>query len=171
MEKIFLTLIVFLLPNLVFSFSCLPKSTPVWNELSTGVSWAKYDLAFTPYNKDARRWGTDLSRSVTVRAVKIDLVKNKLRFLSPENLINCNPIQDRYIKNVILDSELEIVAAINASFFVMPDGHILGLALDEKKIWSDDLSSQTISSSGVFGILNGEYFFETTENMRFLRFF
>ena len=51
-----------------------------------------------------------------------------------------------------------------ASFFVMPSGNILGMALDENKIWSDDLSNQTISSSGVFGIENGVPFLDTRDS-------
>ncbi len=147
-----------------WAFDCDPKDTLSWREISDGVTWSKFDLAYTPYNKEARTWNSDKTRSVTVRALKIDLSKNKLRFLSPEHNVSCNPTTDRYITNVVNDSGAPVIAAINASFFIMPAGKILGIALDEEKIWSDDIASQAISSSGVFGILNGQYFLEKKDD-------
>jgi exopolysaccharide biosynthesis protein len=159
-------LIIFGLLNLAIAsdFDCVPKQEIKWQKLSEGVEWTKYDLAFTPYLKDNHAWETSASRSVTVRAFKIDITKNKLLFHSPDKELACNPATDRYIHKMIIDDGSEIIGAINASFFVMPSGNILGMALDENKIWSDDLSNQTISSSGVFGIENGVPFLETRDS-------
>jgi exopolysaccharide biosynthesis protein len=164
MTKLQALMVSILLPAFGYAFECEPKNGIGWNKLSDGVSWTKYDLAFTPYLKNQRSWSAEKSRSVTVRALKIDLTKNKLRFLSPEHNVSCNPATERYISNVIKDSGAPVVAAINASFFVMPAGKILGMALDEKTLWSDDIASQTMSSSGIFGILNGQYFLESKDN-------
>lgn len=135
-----------------FAFECSPQSPINWNELSEGVSWTKYDLKYTPYNKEERSWGHLLSRSVTVRAFKIDLSKNKLLFQSTQNDLDCNPKTDRYIELIIAQSNETVIGAINCNFFVMPSGGIEGIAIDENKIWSTNLSSQKISSSGVFYI-------------------
>lgn len=136
-------------------FNCSPSQQVRWETLSEGVEWTKFDLAYTPYNKEERRWSSSLSRSVTIRAFKINLKRNKLLFHSPQKDLACEPRSDRYIHKMINDHGGEIIGAINASFFVMPSGNILGMALDENKIWSDDLSTQTISSSGVFAIEEG----------------
>lgn len=158
------TLIVsFLFITSAHAFDCLPKTTVQWETVSSGVEFAKYDLKFTPYNKDAQTWGKELSRSVTIRAVRVDLSKNKLKFLSPDHDVSCNPFSERYIHNVIEDSKEKVIAAVNASFFVMPAGHILGMALDEDKIWSDDIAALSISSAGIFGLKNGDYFLETKD--------
>lgn len=146
-----------------WGFDCAPVTSPIWQEVSEGVSWTKFNLAFTPYNKSDRVWQSSMSRSVTVRALKIDLSKNKLRFLSPEHHVSCNPASERYIANIINESKAPVIAAINANFFTMPAGKILGLAIDDQTIWSDNIASQSISSSGVFGILNSEYFLETKD--------
>lgn len=161
-NMLLLVLVLFSLPS--WAFECEPKDALTWREISPGVNWTKFDLAYTPYNKEARTWSEVKNRSVTVRALKIDLSKNKLRFLSPEHNVSCIPATERYITNVVKDSGVPVIAAINASFFVMPAGKILGMALDEEKIWSDDIASQTISSSGIFGILNGQYFLEKKDD-------
>lgn len=146
-----------------WGFDCAPVTAPIWQEVSEGVSWTKFNLAFTPYNKGDRVWQSSMSRSVTVRALKIDLSKNKLRFLSPEQHVSCNSASERYIAKIINESKAPVIAAINANFFTMPAGKILGLAMDDQTIWSNDIASQSISSSGIFGILNSEYFLETKD--------
>ncbi len=135
-----------------FAFDCSPQSPINWNELSEGVSWTKYDLKYTPYNKEEHRWENLQSRSVTVRAFKIDLTKNKLLFQSTLNDLDCNPKTDRYIERIIGQAHEPVIGAINCNFFVMPSGGIEGIAFDENKIWSTNLSSQKISSSGIFYI-------------------
>ena len=136
-------------------FDCAPVQEIKWEKLSNGVEWTKYDLAFTPYLKDTQVWQEKKSRSVTVRAFKINTTKNKLLFHSPKKDLACDPSSEKYIRKMILDHGGPIIGAINASFFVMPSGNILGMALDENKIWSSDMTTQTISSSGVFSIENG----------------
>lgn len=153
-----------LVQSQTWAFHCEPVTVPLWQKVSEGFSWAKFDVAFTPYNKDSQKWADTLSRSVTVRVMKIDLSKNKLLFLSPEHEISCDPNKQRYIKNVITDSKAAVLGAVNASFFIMPKGKILGMAVDEKTIWSTDIASQTISSSGIFGLLNGDYFLEKKDS-------
>ena len=164
MKHLAIILLCFSTALLANDFDCVPKQEVKWQKLSEGVEWTKYDLAFTPYLKDNHAWESSTSRSVTVRAFKIDISKNKLLFHSPEKELACNPATERYIHKMIIDSGSEIIGAINASFFVMPSGNILGMALDENKIWSDDLSNQTISSSGVFGIENGVPFLDTRDS-------
>lgn len=136
-------------------FDCAPVQEIKWEKLSNGVEWTKYDLAFTPYLKETQTWQEKKSRSVTVRAFKVNTTKNKLLFHSPKIDLACDASSEKYIKKMILDNGGRIIGAINASFFVMPSGNILGMALDENKIWSSDLTTQTISSSGVFSIENG----------------
>lgn len=161
-------LIIFLfgLFNLAIAseFDCAPKQETKWSTISDGVEWVKYDLSFTPYIKNDHAWETTQSRTVTVRAFKLDLRKNKLLFHSTDNNMACAPATERYIHKLIQDSGAEVIGAINASFFVMPSGNILGMAVDENRMWSDDLSNQTISSSGIFGIENGVPFLETKDN-------
>ena len=146
-----------------WSFNCAPVTAPTWQEVSDGVSWTKFDLAFTPYNKSDRVWTGSMSRSVTVRALKINLTKNRLRFLSLEHHVSCNPASERYIAKIIKENKAPVIAAINSNFFTMPAGNIQGLALDDQTLWSNDIASQSISSSGIFGILNSEYFLETKD--------
>lgn len=156
--KNFIYLICLTFVNLTFaaSFTCTPQQEIQWKELSPGVSWTKYDLKFNPYNKDLHQWELKQTRSVTIRAFKVDFTKNKLLFHSAKTDLDCRPEQDRYISKLITDSGAPVIGAINASFFVMPNGHIQGLAIDENKVWSKDLTEQTISSSGVFSIENGK---------------
>jgi len=134
------------------TFNCTPQVPVKWQELSDGVAWTKYDLSYTPYIKEERRWEQSQSRSVTVRAFKIDLLKNKLLFQSPEQDLNCNPSTDRYIEKIITHTAENVIGAINCNFFVMPSGGIQGIAIDENKVWSTDLTSQIISSSGILYI-------------------
>lgn len=161
----FLTLILLLSSFAQASeFNCSPQATINWNQLSEGVSWAKYDIQFSPYDKDNHTWATTLSRSSTVRVFKIDLSRNKILFHSSKKDLECDQKTDRYIQKLVVDSKAEIIGAINASFFVMPNGKIQGLALDENKVWSNDLTAQTISSSGVFSIENGQPSLETRDS-------
>ena len=161
-----LIIILFGLANLAIAgdFNCTPKQEIKWSKLSDGVHWTKYDLSFTPYLKDNHVWENSETRSVTVRAFKVDVTKNKLLFHTSDRVLNCDASTDKYIQKLINDKGDEVIGAINASFFVMPSGNILGMAMDENKIWSDDLSNQTISSSGVFGIENGVPFLESRDN-------
>ena len=136
-------------------FDCGPKQPIKWVQLSEGVDWVKYDLSFSPYDKENHTWANSLTRSVTVRAFKIDLSKNKLLFVGEKSHLACNPVNDRYIQKIISGNEEKIIGAINSNFFVMPDGNIQGIAIDENKVWAVDASTQTISSSGVLSIENG----------------
>ena len=146
------------------NFECTPQSSIEWKELAEGVMWTKYDLSFTPYNKESRHWEPSKNRSVTVRAFKIDVSKNKLLFHRSSKDLDCNPEKDRYIHQLVKDSGAKVIGAINASFFVMPNGKIQGIAIDENKLWSNDLTSQTISSSGVLSIENGETTLQSKED-------
>ncbi len=152
--------------NVTFAadFHCTPLQEIHWKELAPGVLWTKYDVSFNPYNKDLHEWELKQTRSVTVRAFKIDFTKNKLLFHSAKTDLECLPNQDRYISKLIADSNAPVIGAINSSFFIMPNGHIQGLAIDENKVWSKDLTEQTISSSGVFSIENGKPNLETRED-------
>lgn len=153
-----------LLPVLVLSslaanaadFDCSAPGTIQWEELSPGVKWAQYDLRFTPYLKDQHQWETKLSRSVTVRAFKVDLAQNQFVFHRPSQNLACSTEKnERYIQKMIADSGASVIGAVNANFFVMPDKDILGLALDEKRLWKNNLDTLTGTSVGVFGIENG----------------
>lgn len=141
-------------------FDCAPKAAVVWNQIAEGVDWTTYDLSFTPYFKAKQEWDTAQSRSTRVRALKIDLSKNQLLFHRPEKHPSCDPSHEKYIQKLIETLEPGVIASINANFFIMPDGNILGLAIDEKKTWSRDLTGLTISSSGVMGYENGVFFLE-----------
>jgi hypothetical protein len=157
MKKILLCFLALYLKTAVAgNFDCTPLTGTEWQELSDGVSWTKYDLAFTPYLKEQHQWNEVKSRSVTVRAFKIDYTKNKLNFYGAKKDLSCSPEKDRYIKRLIDDSGKKIIGAINSNFFVMPNGSIQGIAIDEEKSWSANLNSQTISSSGVLSIENGQ---------------
>lgn len=158
----YLTLSIF---QSVHGFDCAPKEAYTWKEISPGVKFSKFDVAFSPYLKEKSQWSTDLSRSVTVRALKIDLNQNKLLFHRSELPIDCDPNSQRYIDLLVKDSRSEIIAAINASFFIMPSGGILGMAIDEKKIWSNNLINQEKLSSGILGLKDDSFFLETKDNM------
>jgi uncharacterized protein YigE (DUF2233 family) len=141
-------------------FQCKPKEEFIWKTISPGVKFAKFDVFYAPYLKEKSAWSSELSRSVTVRVLKVDLKENKLLFHRSETSLNCNPSSDRYIDVLIKDSKSPVIAAINASFFVMPSGGILGIAIDENKIWSNNLGNQEKLSSGVLGLKNEEFFLE-----------
>ncbi len=106
--------------NLLAQFKCSQKTTPNWEELSPGVSYAKYDLNFTQYFKEQKEWDKKLAGLVTVRAFKVNLENNQLLFHSPEKDLSCTQGQ-RYIRYLIKDNGGEIIGAINANFFVMPN--------------------------------------------------
>ncbi len=163
MKKIFWGILLLSFNSFAQDFSCQPKQEIKWEEISDGVAWAKYDLAFRPYDKTTHTWAKELSRSVTVRAFKLNLEKNKLMFHRPEKDLSCDVKSEQYIKNMIQDHGGDIIGAINASFFVMPNGKVLGLALDESRVWSRDLNTQTISSSGVFLIKDGKPTLQTRD--------
>lgn len=143
------------------SFDCQPASEPTWSRLADGVEWTKFDLAFSPYYRDQQTFDAVRSRSVTVRALRIDVSKAQLAFHHQPTAIACDPAKDRYANllasdfNRELPSDRQVIAAINASFFVMPGGDILGLALDERRTWSLDLAAVAKDSSGIFGFENG----------------
>jgi len=143
MKKIISYLLLLVsLNSFASEFDCLPKENIIWKEISPGVTFSKFDVAFSPYLKENSQWSTNLSRSVTVRALKIDLMKNELLFHRSEVPIACNPSSQRYIDLLVKDSGAQVIAAINASFFVMPSGGIQGIAIDGKKIWSNNLINQ-----------------------------
>ena len=145
-------------------FDCQPATQPSWSRLADGVEWTQFDLRFTPYFRDQQTFDSSLSRSVTVRALKIDITKAQLAFHHQPSPIACDPSRDRYANllandfNRELAADRQLIAAINASFFIMPDGHILGLALDERRTWSLDLASLAKDSSGIFGFEQGAPF-------------
>jgi hypothetical protein len=164
MKKIICGLIIILSFNSFGEeFDCAPKEVSTWKEISPGVTFSKFDVAFSPYLKENSRWSTKLSRSVTVRVLKIDLKQNELVFYRSEVPIDCNPSSQRYIDLLIKDSGAPVIAAINASFFVMPSGGIQGIAIDEKKIWSNNLINQEKMSSGILGIKDDSFFLETKD--------
>jgi hypothetical protein len=142
-------------------FQCSPKVLSNWKEISPGVKFSKFDVEFSPYLKEKSKWSSELSRSVTVRALKIDLKQNQLLFHRSEVPIDCDPSSQRYIDLLVRESGSDVIAAINASFFVMPSGGILGIAIDEKKIWSNNLSNQEKLSSGILGIKENTFFLES----------
>ena len=148
----FLFLILIGLSFEALAFDCSPRSLIEWKSVAKGLYWAKYDLAFTAYDKDLRRWSTERNRNATVRAFKINLSLNKLLLHTAPQSLSCTPGRDRYITQLIKDQNLNALAAINASFFVMPNGGILGLALDENKLWSGNLENLNKVSAGVFTI-------------------
>ncbi len=136
-------------------FNCEPTDQINWERLADGVEWTKYELAFTPYFKDKHAWATTKSKKVTVRAFKIDYALNQLLFHRSAKDLVCNPAGEVYIKKLIDDSKSPVIGAVNANFFVMPNGNILGIAIDEKKAWSKKLDNLAISSAGVLSIQNG----------------
>lgn len=145
-------------------FECSPKQAIAWTELSPGVQWTEYDLDFTPYLPETHQWELTQSRSVKVRAFKVDYLKNKLLFHSRSKELTCNPLQERFIQKLIEDSGSPVIGAINASFFVMPNGKTLGMVKDENRLWSGELDNLTISSAGVFSIENGIPNLETRDS-------
>lgn len=161
MKKILFTYCILLSFNLFGAeFDCSPKEEFSWKNISPGVKFAKFDVAFTPYLKERAEWSSQKNRSVTVRILKIDLKENKLLFHRSESPLACDPGSQRYIDLLIKDSQAPVIAAINASFFVMPSGGILGIAIDENIVWSNNLSNQEKLSSGILGIKDGEFFLE-----------
>jgi exopolysaccharide biosynthesis protein len=67
------------------------------------------------------------------------------------------------IQDMERDQQRPVIAAINSNFFVMPEGGILGIAIDEHKAWSLDLASLLKPSSGVLGIESGQPFLESKD--------
>lgn len=127
-----------------------------WQEIENGVYWKKYDLKFNPYDRDTQIWSNDISRSTTVRILRIDLTKNKLKFINHANDVTCEPLKEKFIQKLIEFNQSKTIAAINASFFDMKNSNVLGLALDANKIWANNLETLTASSSGVFTISSQE---------------
>jgi exopolysaccharide biosynthesis protein len=135
-----------------FSFECQPVQNIEWKKLAAGVEWVQYDLSFTPYLKNETRWSNEMARSVTVRAFKIDMNQAKLLFHRRSKTLNCNPSQERMIEQLLIDQNRQALGAINANFYVMPDGDVLGLAIDEEKKWSHNLNNLKRQSQGFFRI-------------------
>ena len=159
----FLVFITLLFANVTWAaqFECTPRGEVKWNKISEGLYWTKYDLEFTPYQKDTRTWSPSQNRKVTIRAFRVDHTKNKFHFHRSTKPLACNPSKDRYIEKLVSDQGGAILGAINANFFEMPQGNIQGVAIDENRIWNANLESQTISSSGIFGIEMGQAFLDT----------
>jgi exopolysaccharide biosynthesis protein len=164
MKNLFVFILLYTCITSASGFNCTPQVPVTWTDLSDGVSWTKYDLSFTPYQKEERQWESSQNRSVTVRAFKIDLQKNKLLFQSPSKDLNCNPATDRYIEKIITHTGENVIGAINCNFFVMPSGGIQGIAIDENKVWSSELTSQTISSSGILYVSQNLINLETKDD-------
>lgn len=164
--KRFFPIILFSLSLNLFGseFDCSPKEEFLWKTISPGVKFAKFDVAFTPYIKDKSEWSNQKSRSVTVRVLKVDVKENKLLFHRSETPLSCDPNSQRYIDLLIKDSGAEVIAAVNASFFIMPSGGTLGIAIDENKIWSNNLINQEKLTSGIFGIKNDSFFLEKKDD-------
>ena len=144
-------------------FKCEPVGTPEWRVLGDGAEWAKFDVRFTPYHRDSQTWDGETTRSVTVRAIRIDHEKIELRFHRSGKDLPCDPAQDRYIRKLLTDSKVPALGAINASFFVMPNGNTLGVALDERKLWNPNVGDQVISSSGVLSLQGQEWKLESRD--------
>ncbi len=146
------------------SFDCQPASEPVWNRLADGVEWTQFDLAFSPYFREQQTFDEGRSRSVTVRALRVDLKQAKLAFHHQPARLACDPTRDRYAAGLVADlnqelpQDKQVIAAINASFFTMPGGNILGVALDERRTWSLELAALAKDSSGIFGFEDGTPF-------------
>ena len=160
-----LVLITFLFTNIAWAsqFDCTPQGEVKWNKISEGVYWTKYDLQFTPYKNDMRNWNQLQNRKVTIRAFKVDPSKNKFKFHRPAKSLSCNSFKEKYIEKLVSDQGLTTLGAINANFFEMPRGNIQGVAIDQDKVWNDNFDSQTISSSGVFGIEEGVIFLDSKD--------
>lgn len=133
-------------------FKCEIAEVPEWKVLAEGAEWAKFNVRFTPYHRDSQTWETEATRSVTVRAFRIDHEKIELRFHRSSKDLACDPPRDHYIRKLLEDSKVAALGAINASFFVMPNGNTLGVALDERKLWNPNVGDQVISSSGVLSL-------------------
>lgn len=121
-------------------------------KISEGVEFAKFDLSFTPYNRDLFLFEEKISRKVTLRVLKVDLTFNRFSFINFDKAISCNPQTERFIKKLIDHSDKKVIAAINASFFDMKNSDVLGLAMDEKVVWWNDLNTLASTSGAVFGI-------------------
>jgi hypothetical protein len=145
------------------AFKCEPVSAPVWEALADGAEWAKFDVRFTPYKRETQTWEEEPRRSVTVRAFRIDPEKIEMRFHRSARDLDCDPAKDRYIRKLVGDSRVKALGAINASFFVMPNGKTLGVTVDERKVWNRNAGEQAISSSGVLSLQQGEWKLETRD--------
>jgi len=170
--KFYLLLLAFV-PFIAFGFECQPMQTIEWKKLASGVEWTQYDLRFTPYIKADSRWSQDFSRSVTVRAFKIDLEQAKILFHRRSKILSCDPSQERMIQKILEDQDRQAIGAINANFYIMPDGDVLGLAIDEEKSWASNQHNLKRQSQGFFAIegSHSELFtidqFNQTQNSRF----
>jgi hypothetical protein len=142
-------------------FACTPANEIHWQELSEGVRWAEYDLSFTPYLKAEHSWAPEQNRRVRVRAFKVDYSRNRLLFHRSETDLGCDLQTDHYARKLVEDSGAPVIGAVNASFFSKPQLDILGLALDEKRLWSSKIGNLKIASAGVFGLKKGVPFLET----------
>ncbi len=144
-------------------FKCEPVAIPEWQTLAEGAEWAKFDVRFTPYHRETQTWEGETTRSVTVRAFRIDPEKIEMRFHRSTNDLECDPTKDRYIRKLIGDSRAKALGAINASFFIMPNGKTLGVIVDERKVWGRNAGEQGISSSGVLSLQKGEWKLESRD--------
>jgi exopolysaccharide biosynthesis protein len=131
-----------------------------WNQLEDGVEWVKYDLEFSPYDRDKFEWTNTISRSVTLRMFKIDLRKNRLKFVNFNPAVNCDPAKERYIQKLIQKTDSKIIGAINASFFDMSNSKVLGIAVDEEQIWFSNLNTLNTNSAGILGIKDDRAFMQ-----------
>jgi hypothetical protein len=152
--------LIFAFVSLIFSQTLLSaeiqcdNSKLDWQELAPGVQWTKKDIAFTPFDHDQKIWSNDLNRKVTLRILKLDLSQATLQFMKFNPSVQCNPAQDRYIKNLLASTNEKFHAAINASFFDMNNSDVLGLAYETNNLWANNLNSLKSNSSAVFTIQN-----------------
>jgi len=149
--NIAIPLCFFLACSFAFSteFRCEIESFDVsWTEQEPGLQWTKYDLKFTPYDRDTHTWNQHTSRSVTVRAIKSDLTLNKLLFHESQTTFDCKPRKDLYIRKLVDHAGISsrVIGAVNSHFFT--GSSILGLAIDENRIWLGDVNH----FSGIFTI-------------------
>jgi uncharacterized protein YigE (DUF2233 family) len=138
------------------AFECQPIQKIEWKKLAAGVESTQYDLSFTPYIKSESRWSKDQTRLVTVRAFKVDTNQAKLLFHRRSKMLRCDPSQERMIELLIKDQNRQALGAINANFYVMPDGDVLGMAIDEEKKWAININNLKRQSQGFF-TLQGTY--------------
>jgi len=150
--KCFLLFLISITSWTTYGFECRPVQNIEWKKLTAGVEWVQYDLSFTPYFKNESRWSNELARTVTVRAFKIDTNQAKLLFHRRSKKLNCNPSKERMIEQLLIDQNRQALGAVNANFYVMPDGDVLGLAIDEEKKWSTNLNNLKRQSQGFFTI-------------------
>lgn len=157
--KFFSLLLLIFFCDFSWAFSCLPHSQPEWKTISQGVEFLEYRLSYSTYDREGQRWNNSRDRKVTIRVLRVDLESNSLSFWSPLKKLKCNSQTKEYISLLNEDSEKSPIASVNSNFFNMQTQELEGVAIDLGRIWANDLSTQTISSSAILG-LGKEVLFE-----------